>query len=301
MHLTPQQLADFDRDGFLHVRGVLTAEDLDPVKAEITEYIDARAVQLQEQGLITNLHREAPFSQRIGLLGEQEPSIVGFDILSIMGKALFKHLHNPQLLDCVESIIGPEISCNPIQHLRTKPPAKRVKTQKSFYNVPWHQDSGVTTPDSDVSPIITCWMPIGRATEEMGCMRIIPGVHKHGHLPHIAEPGYGTQIHPDAMPDVEPVLAACEQGDVIIMHPNTPHHSTPNLSDECRWSLDLRYHITGQPSGRDHYPSFVVRSASNPGSVMTDHAEWCRLWKEALARPKPGFSHRTVPRESVAS
>ena len=72
------------------------------------------------------------------------------------GQAMFEFLHNPKLLDAVESFTGPEIACNPIQHLRAKPPERfDPHTGPSFHVVPWHQDAGVMMPEAEGSNIVT--------------------------------------------------------------------------------------------------------------------------------------------------
>ena len=76
------------------------------------------------------------------------------------------------------------------------------------------------------------------------------------------------------------------------MHRCTPHHSTPNFTTGVRWSLDLRYQPTGVPTGRPFHPAFVVRSPTQPESVLTDHAEWSRRWQEALANSAGIHAHR---------
>ena len=48
------------------------------------------------------------------------------------------------------------------------------------------------------------------------------------------------------------------------MHKHTIHGSLPNVSDEIRWSLDLRYNPTGQPTGRPEFPR--VRGAQQTRS-----------------------------------
>ncbi|MEZ4655967.1 MAG: phytanoyl-CoA dioxygenase family protein [Caldilineaceae bacterium] len=107
-------------------------------------------------------------------------------------------------------------------------------TGPSFHVVPWHQDAGVMMPEAEGSNVVTCWLPLGDATEEMGCMQALPGVFRHGYLRHLRG---GTTIDPALMPDVEPMSLACRKGDVVLMHRLTPHRSTPNVSDKCRWSL----------------------------------------------------------------
>ena len=73
-------------------------------------------------------------------------------------------------------------------------------------------------------------------------------------------------------------------GGAVIFHPLTPHASLVNKTDGFRWSFDLRYHVTGQNSGRTHFPEFVARSRSDPTSELQDWRIWRTLWQEARAR-----------------
>ena len=145
-------------------------------------------------------------------------------------------------------------------------------------------------PEAEGSNVITCWLPLGDATVEMGCMEALPGVYKQGYLRHKKEGG--TTIDPEQMPSVAPIALECRKGDIVFMSRFTPHRSTPNQSEECRWSLDLRYQTTSHHTGRTAHPDFVVRSSSNPSSVMNDYNEWCRLWIDAFENPKGVAAHR---------
>lgn len=292
MPLSQQQIDSFHRDGFVKVR-VFEPAELQPVKDELARVIDERAAELHAAGKLKRLYADEPFETRMGLLMADCPEINdGFDIDSILSQPLFDHIRHPAMLDVLEQLIGGEISLNPIHHVRVKPPARsEADEQASYFNVPWHQDSGVTTEDSDASPILTCWRPLGRASDEMGCMRLIPGVHRDGHLPHVA----GPQIDPARLPAVEPVPVPCEAGEVVIMTQFVPHHSTPNRSDICRWSMDLRYQRTGTPSGRAWLPSTVLRSRRDPSSEVHDAAIWAESWRRAKASPgNRGTVHRVA-------
>ena len=289
--LTEGQVAAFHRDGFV-IAPLFSAEDFVPVKQEINAYLDARARDLQAAGLLSDLHTDAPFETRFALLAAQCDEIhAGYDTTDILGDALFDFMHHPKLLDAVASLVGPEVTLNPIQHLRAKPPAA-VGRRMGYYEVPWHQDSGVTTPDSDGALLVTCWIPLGGASDEMGCMRLIPGFHSQGHVRHISDPTYGTTIDPELLPANSDVSGACRLGEVVLMSQFTPHCSTPNYSQVCRWSLDLRYQATGFPSGRSGHPSTIVRSPRDPSAVVSDPAVWRAAWKTALATPNSGGRHR---------
>ena len=297
MALSPEQVETFKKDGVLIAKGVLSESDLQPVIDELCAWVDERAQELYGEGEITDLHEDAPFETRYGLLfGQSNKMGEGLDIMSSRGRAMFDFLHNPKLLDAVESFTGPEIACNPIQHLRAKPPEQfDPHSGPSFHVVPWHQDAGVMMEEAEDSNIVTCWLPLGDASEEMGCMQAMPRVHREGYRRHLAAGGttIAPEVMPKLMPETEPVSLACSKGDVIFLTRFTPHRSTPNRSDMCRWSLDLRYQTTGHHTGRTAHPEFVVRSPSKPQTVMRNYESWQRLWIDAFENPRGFAGHRT--------
>jgi ectoine hydroxylase-related dioxygenase (phytanoyl-CoA dioxygenase family) len=289
--LSDAQVREFRERGFLVAEDILNESDLEPVIEEYSNWIHEKALKLRDEGKITDLHEDVPFARRVALLYAQCPEICsGMDIMEMRGEATFNFLRNKNLLDAVESLIGPEIICSPIQHIRAKPPAAVSGAGAGFYNVPWHQDAGVTWEEADDSDIITCWMPLVDATVENGCMEVMPEVFKRGYLKHQAEGG--TTIVPNLLPTEEPLAAPVRRGGVIFMHRHTPHRSTPNFSDHVRWSIDLRYQPIGTPTGRPFHPDFVARSEADPNSVLTDHAAWSKAWEEALKNARGMQAHR---------
>ena len=295
MKLTGEQIEEFRTNGVLIVKNVLYESELDPVIDELGAWVDKRACELHGAGKIEKLYPDAPFETRFGFLYKQYTAAGdGLDISTSRGPAMFEFLHNKNLLDTVESLVGSEITCNPIQHARTKPPtAYDGHTGPSFHVVPWHQDAGVMMPAAEVSNIVTCWLPWGDATIETGCMQALPGVFNLGYLSHFKEEAATVTIRPEVLPSVEPMDLVCCKGDVVLLNKFTPHRSVPNVSDKCRWSLDLRYQTTGHHTGRTAYPAFIVRSPSNPASVLRDYDEWGRLWIDALENRRGVTMHRT--------
>ncbi len=291
MALSHDQIKEFREVGVLRARAVLTPEDLQPVIDEIAEFVDERANQLFEEGLITDLHAHETFERRYALLyGQSREMGKGLDIMQMLGPRMFDFLHSKRLLDAVESLVGSEITCNPIQHVRAKPPDEfEPHSGPSFHMAPWHQDAAVMMPEAEGSDVITCWLPLQRATADMGCMEVIPGIVEGGYLRHQKEGG--TTIVEELMPQKQPLVMDCEQGDVVFMSRFTPHRSRPNLSGHCRWSLDLRYQPTGQHTGRTGHPDFVVRTRERSGGLL-DHGEWKRRWRDAQENPRGVVGHR---------
>jgi len=308
MRLSDEQVEQYNEEGYLIVEGALADSDLDPVIEEYEAHIERRARELLAEAKITELHEEAPFDRRLALIaGECAEIYTGLDIMQVRGKATFEFLANRNLLDVVEGIVGPEITCNPIQHIRAKLPSGLTPTGADGHVVAWHQDAGVTWEEADPFSILTVWIPVVPATEENGCLRIIPRTHGAGLREHVTRAGVGTVIVDEAMPKEEVLTLPMDKGSLLLMNKEIPHSSLHNNSDAIRWSMDLRYQETGAPTGRPFYPDFPVRSRADPDSVLIDHDEWCRRWETALteARANKVRSHRwqqapaaTTPRDA---
>lgn len=291
--LSTEQMAQFHRNGFLVVEDVLTAADLDPVIQEYATYIDRRAQELYTAGHLTQTYAAEPFVRRLASIcretGELYPEL---DIMYLRGAATFAFLHNEKLLDIAESLIGPELLCSPIQHLRPKLPSGLTPRGSDPHVVHWHQDAGVTWAEADPYFILTMWIPLVDATPENGCLRVIPGLHKQGLLPHRTKRGLGTAIHGDLLAHQPIVTLPMRKGSVLLMHKHTPHASSRNTTDTVRWSMDLRYQATDTATGRPFYPHFIVRSRADPRAVLSDHTLWAQQWEAALAQQQGVRVHR---------
>jgi hypothetical protein len=288
MKLSQQQIDFFNREGFLVAENALKDSDLNPLIQEYEAYIDRRARELLAAGKISQLYTNQPFEKRLACICRENSEIYGeLDIMHFRGRALFDFLRNDHLMDVVESLVGPEITCNPIQHVRAKLPSGLSPTGGDTHVAAWHQDVAVMREEADPYFVLTVWLPLCEATPENGCLQIIPRVNGRGLLHRQA-----STLTPSEMPEGEVITLPMQKGNVLLMHKETPHRSTPNSTDTIRWSMDLRYQKTGTPTGRSFYPDFVTRSRANPDSVLVDHAEWGRLWLEALEQSKGEKAYR---------
>ena len=201
------------------------------------------------------------------------------------GPAVFDFVTHKRLLDLVEDLIGPEITSNPIQHIRIKPPATDLyadEIRAHITSTDWHQDRGVTLQEADNTEMVTVWCAITDATPQNGCLQVIPRDHLGGIKPHC--PRTQTAIA-DNQIDVDKAMPLpVKAGGVVVFHPLTPHSSLTNQTDGFRWSFDLRFNVTGQPTGRAHFPDFIARSRTSPDRVLASSDEWRVMWEEARAR-----------------
>jgi phytanoyl-CoA hydroxylase len=199
-----------------------------------------------------------------------------------VGPAVFRALTNPRLLDAVESIVGPEILSNPVQHVRIKPPEhltpKDENGRVQLGATPWHQDNGVVLPEADETDMLTVWFPLLDAPVEAGPLTVVPQKHREGLVTHCPGRPGGLAIPDELIPVEQSIPQPMARGDVLFLHRRTPHASLSNVSDNIRWSFDLRYNPIGQATGRGIFPSFVARSKSNPESELHDPEQWAQLW-----------------------
>lgn len=293
MSLTDTELEQFHRDGYLLLVDTLSSDVLCPVIEEYRAYIERRAHELQAEGRISQLFENEPFERRLACICREDAELYReLDIMHLRGRAAFEFLRNPSLLDIVECLIGPEITCSPIQHIRPKLPNGLAPRGSDPHVVPWHQDAGVAWAEADPYFILTVWLPLTDASPENGCLQVMPGGHKKGLLMHHTKRGTGTKIRGIELPRIHPRVLPMSPGSILLMHNHLPHRSTKNVTDGVRWSADLRYQKTGTPTGRPFHPEFVARSRSNPASELTDHATWASRWEEALANSQGVRQHR---------
>ncbi len=304
--LTNEQLDRFDRDGYLVVEDVLPAGDLAALEAEYSAILDRVLPALAAQGRLQS-PAETTFGKRyVEALRQLDDMYELYQHLDISlpllhplppkatmhtGEAVFRLLTHPDLLDVVESVIGPEIYSNPVQHARIKPPRRALPAGATDANVAatmWHQDAAVVEPEADATDMLTVWVAVTDATIANGCLTVVPGSHRERtglHCPGKVFPG---EIYiPDALIDRARVVPLeVGAGGVVLLHRRTQHGSLANETDEIRWSFDLRYQPIGQPTGRAVFPGFVARSAVRP--VLDDGAAWAQLWWDARDRIAAG-------------
>jgi hypothetical protein len=312
--LTAEQNEHLTEFGFVALNDVLDPESvIDPVIEEYAGVLDSLAENLLREGAISSTYSELEFGERVTRIYEESGEVYnGYFDFSLpqdgikpdtpfwAGPAVFRALTAPDLLDVVESVVGPEIYSNPVQHVRIKVPESRAPRDAAgnvkFGATGWHQDSGVINPEADATDILTVWFPLMDTDADNGCLQIVPGSHTGELLTHC--PGYretmGTTIPTDMFAENAAMPVPLKKGGALLLNKLTIHSALPNVSDRIRWSFDLRYHPIGQPTGRKVFPGFVARSRSNPASELHDPQQWYLMWKEArdsLARSEqPSFN-----------
>ncbi len=213
--LTREQVAQFDRDGFVVLEQVFTDAELAPVIAA-TDALEAKtdAMLGQLEG---------------GRFSIAEQGAITFSLFAVQSdEAARKFAAHPVFVDLCHDLIGPNVRLYHDQAVYKKPDKPR--------RFPWHQDNGYTfvTPQQ----YLTCWVALTDATTDNGCPHVVRGLHREGTLAHHYTDPLGWEIfeeHPHA------VAAPVGKGGIVVFSSLSPHLTGPNTTDSVRKSYILQY------------------------------------------------------------
>jgi len=205
--LTEAQVEHYRSQGWLSPLDVLTGVEVAGARAKL-EAFEA------EHG---------PFGRR----GERSRAYLPFAWVD----SIMRH---PRLVDMVEDVIGPDILCwNAIFWIK-EPGAG------SF--VGWHQD--ITYWGLDNRELVTVWVALSEASEDAGCMSVLPGSH-HQTLNH--DETYDADnllTRGQHITDIDPadtVAMPLRAGQASFHNVATAHGSGPNHANDRRIGLSLHY------------------------------------------------------------
>ncbi len=305
MVLTPKSHIDELKDqGYTILRNVLDPEtDIQPLINENVQVLKFLIKELNKQGKINNTYEglDGPdlFSKFIIDTGQE--FFGNFNILLNFSRAptaedqmylhpeMFNLLRNPKLLDSLEQFLGPEIAVNPLHITRMKPPEKALPIDVQQHAVGfisktnWHQDLWAFQDEANDTDVVTVWVPMNEATENNGCLVVVPESHKTGELNTHCKPSEtvkGFKGIPDSIVSKNRVPLPVNPGDIIVMDVLTEHSALENKSDGLRWSYDLRYQVANQPAGQGIRKAWTVRSKSNPDSEFKKFEQWEKYWED---------------------
>jgi len=258
--LAAEQVAAFDRDGFLVIDNAFTDVELAPLIEAIDRQEAERDAFLQSRDEGRFLIGETGAITFTVHLVEREPAAREFAINSVF-------------TDLCSDLVGPDVRLYWDQAVYKKPEKPR--------RFPWHQDNGYAFVEPQ--QYLTCWVALTDATVDNGCPQVIPGLHRRGTLAHHYVDPLGYEIvesHPDA------VAAPVRKGGIVVFSSLTPHLTGPNITDSVRKAYILQYApdgatvmlgdpAQGPPTGRlvadaphRQFPVLISGAPvhSNPGS-----------------------------------
>lgn len=219
--LTPKDIASYQQDGYLIVRGFFNKEEVSKLYSVAIEDRAMRqnSIDLNDkQGMKTKLALWfTPGNDIYGLLTKSERMVGAVD----------------KLLD----------GTTPVCHYHSKLMQKEPKVGGAWE---WHQDYGYWYKKEFLFPdqMISAMVAITEASKENGCLQVIKGSHRMGRVEHgvAGEQTGASQRYVDlALKTMTLVYVELQPGDTLFFHSNILHRSAANLSDKSRWSLISAY------------------------------------------------------------
>lgn len=222
--LGSQEIAIYQRDGFINAGPVLTPREADALAAEVLRVLaDRQKENVPQPVSIGNLGREdAPVWQIVNIWEASEE--------------FRKLVFHPRIARTVAQVLpGDEIRLWHDQ-IQYKPVATGGVNM-------WHQDSPYWPSLTPKDQQATCWIALDDAAEDNGCMSMVPGSHRWGNTIDFLH-----QIKSfDALPaefqgrPVRARLCPVEKGHMHIHHSLTWHGSHANRSGRARRAIALHW------------------------------------------------------------
>ena len=212
--LTDEQLADYETLGFLHSIPILSP-------AEVCKYRTQTEATCKAIG----------------------DHVTRLDQAHLFFRWAWELSTHPRLLDFMEQLLGPNIL---------------LKSTRLFYKygrsasyVGWHQD-GITEKLEDAQ-VPAVWLGLTAATVANGCLRVAPGSHRLGLVPHVNRPDADNLTTQGLTAEARiesPYDVTMSAGEMSLHHPLILHSSNPNRSAEPRIGFTATYCTASLPASR---------------------------------------------------
>jgi hypothetical protein len=222
----PKLNAIYEEQGYLLLRGALD-------RASIDRALRRMMTVMARHGIVAADAQEPVWTGK-QLSGRHEESAEFAGICREL-------VTTPRNMDVFEKVLGEPIDYVPIVQYRSYPPNSPLLMV--------HQDGFYTPGIEGFRPV---WIPLMTIDEAVGGLMLAPGLHRNGAL-HRADMSPAFPIPADAIPGDSWATTTFNPGDVLVVHPWTPHVGMRNTSDRVRFSIDTR-----------------VQSARNPCVVLGD-------------------------------
>lgn len=251
-HLTEEQVAFYEENGYLHIPNVFTPEQMDALDADLERMIQHWAE--------SSMGWSGPW-RKVYMDEETEKAskLIAMHDLQFYSEPWMRAVTNDRLCDSMADLLGPDVE---LHHstLHAKPP-------ETGHPFPLHQDWAFYKHED--GRYVDVLVHLDHTNDENGCIRFMPGSHKQGALEHVTQtPDGPCTPHLPAeeydLKDTVPVPA--KRGDVVVFCIHTIHGSRINQTDTIRRLVRIGYRHPdnkqheGQSVGR---PNLMVRGFRN--------------------------------------
>ena len=228
--MTEAEMVSFYQEhGYLLVKGLISAEE-------------ARAYRDECHAVLARLRPSDPTWGSARRIAGGATELRHCHDAQFYSAAFARLMLDPRFTDVAAALMGSENVQLHHTKIFVKPPAKGSP-------FPLHQDAAHFPHTRHT--VGAAIFHFDDAPEEKGCVRVVPGSHRDGPLPHVEEGGW--HLPPSRWPLAEAVPIAARAGDVLVLGYLTVHGSGVNRSGEARTTLLVQYRDPeDRPAGDVH-------------------------------------------------
>lgn len=265
--LTPEQVEQFHRDGYLRFRPVISEAEVERLRATLDRVIEEERNREDDAGLppefVFGHDRKATKGTERGVR-----AIHQFVNMWKVAPEYRETLHNPQITGAIRDLMGvPKLRLWHDQII-SKPPGDNAHfaCHHDFYFWPL-----------DRPTMITCWLALDDATADNGCMHVVPGSHRDPRFQPV-----GCDLSEDI--HLSPVAMGPGESASLYQEARTwgPKETKPVelKAGECMFHHCLNYHLTPQNITDRQRRAFVMifmpdgtryKHAQSPNHVCTNY------------------------------
>jgi 2-aminoethylphosphonate dioxygenase len=233
--LSPEQLRDYDRDGFLIVRGLFSTEEIAAIAAEADELLQ-RADLIHSDNIRC---RWQPHVETDACLFET------FDPFIDLAPRSAALARDERLLGLVGGLYGEPAYLFKDKLIWKPPGAKGCDLHQDYISWP-----------SFPKTFVTVAVAVDPCSAENGATEVFPGCHRQGYLS--PEDGMYHSLTEVAVRGSTGVALELMPGDVAVFGCLVPHRAAPNRSASWRRLLYLSYNAESDGGDRreEHYREF---------------------------------------------
>ena len=234
--LSAEELAQYDRDGFVVRRGVVDRESVDVYRERFRQLCSGEA---ECPGL--TIMRDVAISKSEFVPGERAVTkLQNFQDDDV----LFGFCQHPAIVNVVKAFTGDDVMAMHTM-LINKPPDPGSRSSRH----PLHQDLHYF-PFRPADRVVCAWTALEHIHRQNGCLVVIPGTHRRTLLAHGYpkwEGGVNKMYHGivdevmEEYKDDQRVYLEMDAGDTVFFHPLLIHGSGRNRTNGFRKAISCHY------------------------------------------------------------
>lgn len=244
-NVTQDEIDHFHREGWVHLRGVLSEDEVSDLERSYNDFINGRLCDLSKLG--------KDFCDMSS--GYEAKDLSKFSIINIMLPSIYHpplrgSLYEQRAASIASQLYQGADMVVDYDQLLAKPPEKPDAV------FAWHQDLHYWPKTTDTRTA-SFWLAIDDVSEENGCIKFVPGSHKEERLrecrPLLGDRSKSHVLVADVTDQDKVVPAIISRGDLTVHNERIVHGSGGNYSKTSwrrAWVIAYRTRATVEEERR---------------------------------------------------